>query len=70
MQREASLREPVQHPLIGTYSALTEVAIVHKDAHGYTICLDNGHPRAAGRCHTVLVQRHQLYIPHERKAAA
>lgn len=69
MQREASLREPIKHAGVGTYSALTEVTIVHKDAHGYTICLDNGHPRG-GLCHLALVQRNQLYIPHERKAVA
>lgn len=69
MLREASLREPIKHPSVGTYSALTEVTIVHKDKHGYTICLDNGHPRG-GLCHCILVQRNQLYIPHEKREAA
>ncbi len=47
MIREASLRVPITHPNIGTYSALSEVTIVHKDEHGYTICLDNDTPAAA-----------------------
>lgn len=69
MIREASLRVPITHPNIGTYSALSEVTIVHKDEHGYTICLDNGHPRG-GLCHLAIVQRNQLYIPHEKREAA
>lgn len=69
MMRDASLRVPVKHPAVGIYSAHTQVTIVHQDAHGYTICLDNSHPRG-GLCHCVVVQRDQLHIPHERKGAA